>query len=137
MPSAEWKAGLSADTCELEEEHDKLLVLLGELQRALETNASHDLLGKILEKANYYLNYHFVHEEELFLRTHYPDYDAHRREHLAIKTAAAEIGRDFELRASDALPPQVLEFFQYRFDEHTRTWDDAFAAHLEAYRSKP
>ncbi len=135
MPFAEW-----GDNCDLgieafDRDHKRLLALLNKLHHAVEAGHSQEVLARVLAALNIYVNFHFTEEEELFLRTNYPDYEPHRREHRKLTAAVEEIRQDFEKSASDALSQRVLEFLRgWLYDHHIR-FDRAFAAYLEANRA--
>jgi hemerythrin len=135
MPFAEW-----GDNCDLgieafDRDHKRLLALLNKLHNAVEAGHAQEVLARVLAALNIYVNFHFTEEEELFLRTNYPGYETHRREHREMAAAVEEIRRDFEKSASDALPQRVLEFLKgWLYDHHMR-FDRAFAEYLEANRA--
>ena len=81
---------------------------------------------------NLYASFHFAQEEELFSRTGFPGAEAHRREHQVFAAAVGEFFQDFQKRASDALPRQVLVYMKNWLLEHSIGADRAFADYLKA-----
>ena len=69
MPLATSEAELHTGVESVDQEHQRLLALLNELQNTLKAGGTHEAIGKILDEAILYLYYHFTNEEELFLRT--------------------------------------------------------------------
>ncbi len=135
MPFAEWGDEFSIGIEELDADHKKLLALLNDLKQAMDTGDAHEALGRVLSGLKLYMSFHFVHEEELLLQTNYPDYEAHCREHQAFAATVEEIHRDFRIRASDALPGQVLEFLKNWLYQHSLGADRAAGEYLKANRA--
>jgi hemerythrin len=132
MPFAEWSDEFSVGVEEIDDDHKRLLRLLNELQTAVEAGERREVLGKVLDGLLHYVSYHFAHEEELFLRTNYPGYKAHERKHRALTDTAHAIREDFQLSASMALPPQVLEFLKNWLCEDILGADRDFGAYFNA-----
>lgn len=132
MPFAEWSDEFSVGVEEIDRDHKRLLGLLNDLQKAVEAGERREVLGKLLDELIHYTNYHFAHEEALFLRTNYPGYRAHERKHQALTDTAHAIREDFQLSASMALPPQVLEFVKNWLCEDILGADRDFGAYFNA-----
>ena len=95
MPFAEWTDEFSVGIEEIDGEHKQLLALLNELNDAVEAGERREALGKVLDGLIHYVVFHFTHEEALFLRTNYPGYERHRRQHQALTITVKEIRRTF------------------------------------------
>ncbi len=134
MPFAEWSNEFSVGVEEIDRDHKRLLGLLNELQNAVEAGEDREVLGKLLDELIHYVSYHFAHEEALFLRTNYPGYRAHERKHQALTNTAHAIREDFQLSASKALPPQVLEFLKNWICEDILGADRDFGEYFNAHR---
>ncbi|MGO9483711.1 MAG: bacteriohemerythrin [Rhodomicrobium sp.] len=126
MPFAQWTDEFSVGIEEINSDHKRLLELVNELHDAVQAGAGRKVLGKILDGLMLYVNYHFAHEEGLFLRLNYPGYERHRRQHQALTITVKEIHEDFQSGSSDALPQQVLEFLKNWLYEHILGSDRAF-----------
>jgi hemerythrin len=133
MPYAELGDKLSVGVAELDDDHGKLLALLADLRDVLETGDTQEALSWVLAGLKLYIGFHFAHEEEILLRANYPEFVAHQREHRLFGAAVDEIYRDFQTRASDALPQQVLEFLENWLYEHSLGADRAAAKYLLAH----
>jgi hemerythrin len=140
MPFAEWKPEFSVGVEEIDRDHERLFTLLSELQAAVDAGTGRDVLGKVLDGLLHYVNYHFAHEEALFLRTNYPEQKAHERKHRALTATVKEIQVDFQSDFSDALPQQVLEFLKNWICEDIlgadRDFGEYFIAHQAALGSQ-
>jgi hemerythrin len=132
MPFAEWSGECHLGIEIFDRDHKRLLALLNKLHNAVEAGHPQEVLARVLAALNIYVNFHFAEEEELFLRTNYPGYEAHRREHLRLTAAVEEIRRDFERDASAGPSQQVLESLKGRLYDHHMRYDRAFAEYLKA-----
>jgi hemerythrin len=131
MPFTKWGDQFAIGIAELDDDHKRLLALLSDLKKAVDAGDAREALGRVLAGLKLYISVHFAREEDLFLRTDYPDYETHRRDHEAFAAQVEEIHRDFQNRASDALPAQVLEFLRNWLYEHSLDADRAFAEYLK------
>ena len=135
MPFAKWSNEFSVGVEEIDGDHQRLLELLNELHDAVKAGGGHEALGRVLDGLMHYVDYHFSHEETLFIRTKYPGYERHRQQHRAFTITVKEIQEDFQLGASDALPQQVLEFLKNWLVEHIQGSDRAFGVYFNAHRA--
>ncbi len=135
MPFTEWSKEFSVGVEEIDGDHRKLLELLNQLHDAAKTGDGREVLGSVLDGLMLYVGYHFAHEESLFLRTNYPGYERHRRQHQALTITVKEIRDDFQLGGADALPRQVLEFLKNWLYEHIMGSDRAFGVYFNAHRA--
>jgi hemerythrin len=136
VPFVEWTDEFSVGIDEIDHDHQRLLELLNDLYDALEADAGREIVGNVLEGLVFYVSYHFAHEEGLFLRTNYPGYKGHRRQHQALRVTIKEIQEGFQLGETDGLPQQVLEFLKNWLYEHILRSDRAFSAYLSANGSR-
>ena len=135
MPFAEWSKEFSVGVEEIDGDHRRLLELLNQLHDAAKTEDGREVLGRVLDGLMLYVGYHFAHEEALFLRTNYPGYERHRRQHQALTITVKEIRDDFQMGRSDALPRQVLEFLKNWLYEHIMGSDRAFGVYFNAHQA--
>jgi hemerythrin-like metal-binding protein len=131
---AAWSDEFSTGLAELDCEHQRLFALLGELHGALKAGVDREALGKPLDEVMHYWCYHAAHEEELFVKTDYPGYEKHCRQHQALIAMIKEIRADFESGASEPLQQQVLEFLKNWLLEHVLQADRSFAVYLNTRR---
>ena len=130
-PLIEWSDRLSVGIVQIDNEHKRLLVLLNELNSAVEGGVGQGVLGGVLEGLIHYASYHFSHEEELFQRSNYPGYERHRQQHVALGAKVTEIYAAFH--TGEAVPPaQVLDFLKNWLYHHIMESDRAFGAYLKA-----
>jgi hemerythrin len=136
MPFAKWTDEFSVGVDEIDGDHKQLLALLNDLHDAVEAGAAWDVLNKVLDGLMLYVNYHFAHEEGLFVRTDYPGYERHRRQHQALTITVQEIYQDFQDSNSETLPDQVLEFLKNWLYEHILGSDRAFGVYYNSWLAR-
>lgn len=131
-PLVEWSDALSVGVEQIDNEHKKLVGLLNELHRALLAGMGQGALGGVLDGLYQYTCYHFAHEEILFQRSDYPEYEKHRRQHRALTAKVLEIYEDFQSGTAAVLPEQVLEFLKNWLSQHIMGADHDFGVYLNA-----
>ncbi|MDE2030442.1 MAG: hemerythrin domain-containing protein, partial [Alphaproteobacteria bacterium] len=73
MPFMEWSDNFTVGVAEIDAEHKKLVALLNEVYDAHEAGGGHDAVSRVLDELVQYVDYHFKHEEGLFIRARYPE----------------------------------------------------------------
>lgn len=77
------EAYLATGIPEIDDEHQRIMTLVGRLHRAEGPRAS-QIVKEVLDDLMAYTTYHFRSEESLFLGTDYPDADSHIAEHESL-----------------------------------------------------
>ena len=80
----EWSEKLEISVPEIDEQHKILVSYLNRLHDAVETDKGTEVVGPILAGLVNYTVYHFFAEEHLMEKNGYPEYEQHRKEHLAL-----------------------------------------------------
>jgi hemerythrin len=128
----EWSDKLSVGVERIDNEHRRLLDLLNELHCALEAGTGQGALGGVLDGLIQYASYHFAHEEELFLRSNYPGYEKHLRQHKTLTAKVLKIYADFQTGTAAVQPEQILEFLKNWLSQHIMGADRDFGVYLKA-----
>ncbi len=94
----EWRESLSIGVAEIDDQHKELISRFSALLKACETGQGIIELKKLMLFLNDYVIKHFNDEEGIQRVKKYPDYEAHRKEHLyfieQIKALQAEVDQD-------------------------------------------
>jgi hemerythrin len=130
MPFMNWIDDFSYGLAEIDDDHKKLVNLINELYDALESGSGHDVLGRVLDGLIHYVSYHFSHEEGIYLRAHYPDYEAHKKEHEALTLWVMDVNAKFRAGKEEPLPLEVLEFLKTWLYSHIMNSDKKFGLYL-------
>jgi hemerythrin len=133
VPLVVWSdAMLSVHVDQIDDEHKKLVNLLNVLNTAVSTGAGQAALGGVLNGLVNYTVYHFSHEEDMFRRSRYPNYDKHRRQHEGFTAKVLQVNSEFQAGRSPVLAGEVIEFLKTWLAQHIMGSDREFGAYLNA-----
>jgi len=125
MASITWTERLSVNVAEIDQQHQKLLALLGELGDALSVGKGHAVLGGITNDLAAYAATHFHTEEEYFVRFGYPDADKHKREHAFFVKKVSDFRRELE-NGKASLSTDVAQFLSDWLKQHIMGTDKKY-----------
>ena len=95
MGSLSWNESYSVNIKEIDEQHKRLLALVGNLHAAMLEGQGKQALGQVLDGVVGYAASHFASEERL-MRTHgYPDYEEHRQIHERMTQKVLDIQKQY------------------------------------------
>ena len=127
----EWSEKYSVNIKEIDNQHKKLIGMVGQLNSAMRQGKGKDALGKILADLIQYCRTHFADEERIMKAGGYPDYEAHKAKHKWMTDRVAEIFREYqEGRATITL--EVMKFLENWVDQHIMGTDKQYASFLNA-----
>ena len=95
----------------------KLVGMINNLAASITEARGRVVVGKIINEIVDYTNTHFRYEERLFNRINYPEYNEHKKEHLAFEQKISEFKEGFE-SGKLALTVDVLNFLCDWLREH-------------------
>ncbi|MGB9604440.1 MAG: bacteriohemerythrin [Bryobacteraceae bacterium] len=105
----EWKAEYSVGVARIDAQHRKLFDYVNELEQAMRKGQGRQVLDKVLGNLTAYTREHFATEEELMLKTGYPELGPHKAAHdgfvrrieeFRCQHQAGEVGVTVELVSS-------------------------------------
>jgi hemerythrin len=85
----------SVGVAEIDDQHAALLELVNRLHRALTEGDSRELLATIITELIKHTHAHFVYEEQLMSRHHYPEYDKHKADHDRLMQHLTDLEKRF------------------------------------------
>jgi hemerythrin len=91
MPYIEWSDSFSVNIKEIDEQHRKLIDMINKLHDAMLANNGREVQAEIIFEMLEYVSYHFIAEEKYMSSFGYPDFDAHKREHLEFAAEVADL----------------------------------------------
>ncbi|MEH6469843.1 MAG: bacteriohemerythrin [Halopseudomonas sp.] len=92
MDVIEWKNEYSVHHSQLDQQHQRLIVLINTLTQAtLEGGA----IGYVFDELDFYVKEHFRFEEQLLDQARYSDFAAHKAEHLVFEQWLWAVRRSF------------------------------------------
>lgn len=113
----------------IDNDHKKLVNMMNELYlsvRSGEGGSAH--LGKLLTELAEYTQSHFQREESWMLKSNYPGYDLHKKQHDGFIEKVGGFQKDFQ-ETGFTLSTDVLVFLRNWLVNHIRGMDKQFAAH--------
>lgn len=131
MALFEWSDKYSVNIKQIDEQHKKLVDMLNELYEAMKTGKGKEVLGKTLTELIQYVGTHFATEEKLFSTYGYPEYNAHKAEHIKLTQKAIELQKDFQ-QGAPVLTVEVLGFLRDWLQNHILGTDKKYSQFLNS-----
>lgn len=129
METVRWSENLSVGIAKIDEQHSRLIEMMGELDDAIRKNEAADMLEDLLTNLFNYAQLHFAQEEELFRRYKYPELALHELEHQRFIAKAFA----FKEKLHDKRPGLALELLTFLSSwvlNHIELTDKRYTKHL-------
>ncbi len=125
----EWKESFSTGIKKIDDEHRELVRMIDRLEKAMERGEAEDILGPVLKNLVEYVRFHFRNEEEVMVKTGFPDLKRHRVLHRNLVNEVASILNDLK---KDRLwtVPELVGFLQHWLVDHILGEDVRIGQHL-------
>ena len=107
---------------EIDQQHQKLVALINELDQAQRQEKGKDILGTIISGLIRYTHEHFEKEEIYFDRFGYPDAASHKKEHTEFTARISEFITDFQ-KKKPRLSRDVVMFLCTWLQKHIKDSD--------------
>jgi len=125
-----WGAEYSVGISSIDAQHQKLVVLVNDLNDAMAQGKGKDVLEKILAGLVDYPKTHFAHEESLFKTYGYPEATAHKMKHDDLTKKVLQFQQD--LNAGKAvMSVQIMSFLKDWLLNHIKGTDMKYSAFLK------
>ena len=125
-----WTEAYSVNIGDLDRQHQKLLAILRDFNKALSTGGGNAVTYGVLVELADYARIYFAAEEALMARQGFIGLVSHRMEHDDFKKKVARFKRDFTNQKSD-VPVSLLLFLQSWLKEHVLVADKESSAYLK------
>ena len=132
MPLMTWSDSMSVGVKVLDEEHKKLVGMVNELHDGILEGHRKEALGHVLDQLVSYTKVHFTHEENLFLKTAYPDAAAHKKEHEQLLKTAGDLQKRYKEGATSMLSLETMSFLKGWLAHHIQGDDKKYTAHFNS-----
>jgi hemerythrin len=129
MAVIEWRDDLSVGIGKIDEQHGKLIEMMGELDDAIRDNQASDLVEDILTNLFNYAQIHFATEEALFRNHKYPELKLHELEHQRFIAKAFAFKEKFDTNRP-GLSLELLNFLSSWVLNHIELTDKRYSTHL-------
>lgn len=132
MTVVKWGRELSVGVSSLDEQHEKMLILLNTLHEGLMSGKGKIVLGGVLNQLVTATATHIRYEEGLLARAGYNEGPAHRTEHAELMRKYCGISRQYETIGPSALSLPVMGFLKNSLMTHIRGADAGYRDCLNA-----
>jgi hemerythrin len=124
-----WSDALSVNIRELDEQHKTLIDMTNLLQRSMNEGRDRATLFVLLAGLIGYAIKHFAGEEIYMLKTDFPGYEEHKKEHVAFTTKVHVFERRYHEGSAD-LSGEVMGFLQEWLSTHIQGTDKTYSPYL-------
>ena len=129
MSHIAWDEKYSVNIEVIDEQHKKIIDVLGRLFDEMGKKKTPEVLEKILGQMVRYAEEHFA-AEEIFMKQYaFPGYEEHRKEHEAFRAKVAAFQKDF-LAGKESLSVNVIRFLSDWLDHHIMEVDKKYGPYL-------
>ena len=124
MLSMEWDESLSTGVASVDDQHRRLVGILGKVLDAMEQGCSRAEVGRVLDELDRYTAAHFSHEEECMRRYECPAAQLNASEHAEFLRIVTRFRADYEAQgATTKLVLRVKDQLAWWLETHIRAID--------------
>jgi hemerythrin len=132
-----WTDNLSVGIDQFDEDHKRLIAIINELHSAIQAVDGNGQIEKeeieiVLQRLENYIRYHCDREELFMAKTHYPDFESHRQEHLRLNVMIADMTDRFHGSTSPEDAAEIMQFLYDWLTNHIFVVDKKYSSHLRA-----
>jgi hemerythrin len=120
-----WNEDYALGLAEIDAQHKSLFDIMNRLWSAIVNRATPEQMLTIIGELEQYTQSHFTDEENFMRATGYPDFDAHRKAHVAFIRRLAE--EKNAVLAGNTLSLDLLRFLKDWLVSHIKVVDRAYA----------
>jgi hemerythrin len=132
MSELNWSEDYSVGIPTIDNEHKFLVSLINEMGRALHTHRSFQaqIIGDGLKNLTHCIHRHFKSEESFLLLNKYPEYDAHKAEHVALLEQLEHFDKRFR-GSNQPFTEEMLLFLKDWLVTHVLLHDCKFGVYFK------
>ena len=123
-----WNHSFSVGLEEIDNQHQKLISIVNQLETAVDEGKERQHLTSILKDLSDYTSYHFRDEEALMKRHDYPDLQSHHEEHEDLLSKVTTFRQEFLLNQLDVV--LMLEYLKEWIVNHMLSVDKKMGEYL-------
>jgi len=124
-----WKEEYSVGVETLDLDHKKLISLLNQFNTAYNYAMSEEYELQALKDLTNYTKYHFTREEKMMADCHYPELEAHQKQHQIMIDEIHKVEEKYQALGHDAFE-EVSEFLTDWLINHINGTDKQYSKHL-------
>ena len=122
MALINWYDSFRVNVKEIDQQHQKLVSMINELNDAMMQGKGKDVMGKIVNGLFSYTATHFKTEEKYFDQFRYPETDSHKKEHIAFVQKVSGFKDGYE-KGKLGLSIEVMNFLSDWLKNHIKATD--------------
>lgn len=126
MALINWNSSLSVNIAEIDNQHQKLVGMINDLNEAMRQGKGKTVLGQIINGLIGYVGTHFKTEEKYFEQFGYPETDLHKKEHQEFTSKVGDFKKGFE-GGQMGLSIEVMNFLSDWLQSHIKIVDKKYA----------
>ena len=130
MEKVIWNQRLSVGVEEIDRQHKQLVGVLNQLLGMEGVTVDSETISDTLTRMTEYADYHFKSEEAFMQKYAYPEYEAHRLEHIAFMRKTAELAMG-TMAYKKSIPTDLLEYLKSWLVEHILVTDMKYKPFFE------
>ena len=125
-----WDSSLQLGIGQIDDQHKQLVTMINDLHRAMKQRQTMATMGGILERLVSYTVYHFGHEEKLFQKHGYPEYDQHKKIHETLVGKVVEFKSKID-RGDSTISMELMDFLKDWLVSHIKGTDKKYVPFLQ------
>jgi len=125
----QWKSEYSVGIDSIDQQHKKLVNLINQLQTAVKYSTGEEFEREALDELVGYTKTHFSYEEGLMEQNGYPDFDAHKAQHVKMIKQVEEVLAEYE-KDSDTAMNNALNYLSDWLINHINGTDKQYSRFL-------
>ena len=126
-----WTDEMSVGVEIIDEDHQRLFILLNRLGYSLREQSTSEVMTKVLSDLSDYTDYHFNREEILMEVCDYPEIDLHKRVHRALRTQVAKYRQAFQQDPAAVDIRQLRDFINDWLIDHIMVMDKKYESWMK------
>ncbi|MDX9689167.1 MAG: hypothetical protein EOM37_07195 [Proteobacteria bacterium] len=130
MPLIHWKSDMKLGIPIIDEEHERLVLLINRLYGAAQDGDKPSVVQSVFDEMKGYADCHFEHEVKLFSLTDYPDKLAHIREHAELSERIVALESVVRQNDMEKAGSELMHFLLDWLIKHTQDSDAKYVPYL-------
>lgn len=126
-----WSEKYSVNILEIDDQHKKLIGMVGQLHNAMREGKGKQVLDEVLRNLIQYTRTHFAAEERIMKANGYPEYELHKAKHDKMTDNVANIYRQYQ-DGKATITLEVMNFLENWVDKHILGTDMKYGPFLRS-----
>ncbi len=126
-----WNDKYCVNIREIDDQHKKLVDMVGQLNDAMRQGKGKEVLGRILMDLIQYTRTHFATEGRIMKANGYPEYEIHKAKHDKMTQRVTDIYREYQY-GKVTITFEVMHFLENWVDKHIMGTDKQYTPFLNS-----